>query len=183
MLLSFSSLQKQFEFEDSEQDFVEILIEFALNQVELLIGRKLELKERIAYFDGGMNRLFLPCTPLITASVFEDKTRAFLDESKLDQSEYFIDENQGVIELYESRFLPGKKTIKVIYTAGYTEENLPGIIKKAISEIVLSAYSKNIDRAYGKKSISSVNGTSVTYDFEMNFETKKNIEKLRFMNL
>ena len=183
MLLSFSSLQNQFEFEDSEHELVDVLIEFAINQIELIIGRNLELKERTVYFDGGINKLFLSCTPIVSIQVYEDKTRAFLDESKLDESEYFIEEKSGFVELFDRRFYPGKKTIKVIYSAGYTEETLPGVIKKAISEIVLSAYSKNIDRAYGKKSITSVNGVSVTYDFEMNFETKKSLEKMRFINL
>lgn len=183
MLLSFSSLQQQFDFDDAEQYAIEILIFRAISEIESIIGREIEFKERISYFDGGKNKLFLKSVPVLDVVVYEDETRHFLEDSLLDKEDYFIEEEQGILELYDRNFIPGKRVLKIVYTAGYTEETLPDVIKKAISEIVISTYSKNMDRAYGKKSISSVNGTSVTYDFEMNIETKRALEKYRFVNL
>jgi len=179
MLLSFEYVKNKFDFEDDEEDFINDLITLSIAKVESVLDRKLEQMERIELANGGSRFIFLSNAPILDANIYFNKTRAFNNSSLIDPLKYNLNKANGMVKFYD---IPphGEDVIQVKYTAGYTEESLPTIIKQALLELISSNYDKMRDRAFGIKNRTSPEGTNVQYDFEMSFETKQSLDRLRF---
>lgn len=180
MLLSYDYVKNKFDFDDDEEGFVSDLISLSVAKVENILDRELELKERIELANGGSKFIFLSNAPVLDANLYFDKTRAFTDSSLIDSTKYNLNKENGVIKFYDAPFPIGEDIIQIKYTSGYVEETLPEIIKQALLEIISSNYGKIRDRAFGIKNRTSPEGTNIQYDFEMSFETKQSLDRLRF---
>lgn len=179
MLLSFDYVKNKFDFDDDEKDFIEDLIILSIAKVESVLDRELEVKERIELANGGSKFIFLSTAPILDASLYFDKTRAFNSSTIIDPLKYNLNKENGTIKFYDIP-LSGEDIIQVKYTAGFTEESLPPIIKQALLELISSNYDKMRDRAFGIKNRTSPEGTNIQYDFEMSYETKQSLNSLRF---
>lgn len=179
MLLSFEYVKNKFDFDTDEKDFIEDLIILSIAKVESVLDRELEQKERSELANGGSKFIFLSNAPILDATLYFDKTRAFNVSTLIDPLKYNLDKENGIIKFYDIP-LPGEDVIQIKYSAGYTEATLPAILKQALLELVSSNYDKMRDRAFGIKNRTSPEGTNIQYDFEMSFETKQSLERLRF---
>lgn len=179
MLLSFEYIKNKFDFDDDEEDFINDLISLSIAKVESVLDRKLEQMERTELANGGSRFIFLSNAPILDANIYFNKARAFNDSSLINPSKYKLNKDSGMIKFYETP-LSGEDVIQIKYTAGFTETTLPTIIKQALLELISSNYDKMRDRAFGIKNRTSPEGTNIQYDFEMSFETKQSLEKLRF---
>ncbi|MFA6667422.1 MAG: hypothetical protein WCS51_03585 [Bacilli bacterium] len=179
MLLSYEYVKNKFDFDDDEESFITDLISLSIAKVESVLDRELELKERSELANGGSKFIFLSTAPILDANMYLDETRAFNESTLIDPLKYNLNLENGVVKFYE-KIPKGEDNIKIIYTAGYTEETLPTIIKQALLEVISSNFNKMRDRAFGIKNRTSPEGTNIQYDFEMSLETKQSLDKLRF---
>lgn len=85
------------------------------------MDRHAERKSRDELFniEERQNRLFLKGFPITgTVDVFEDPDREFTSDDELDDDDYVVDKNSGVITLKNNFFAPGPQLVKVSYTGG-----------------------------------------------------------------
>lgn len=94
-------------------------------------GRGVDLIARTEYFDvdESTNRLLLKGFPVAASPViqiFQDIDRNFGAATEVDTEFYFLDAEEGVVELFQ-RYPIGRKTIKVIYTGGMALMDSPAV--------------------------------------------------------
>lgn len=90
--------------------------------------------ERTEYLDGGTQYLMPKYWPVTSiAGIWDDDDHVWDDSSKLDVTDYWIDQNKlGVVYLEYAAVLPGFQNVKLTYTAGYAgAASIPGDIQRA----------------------------------------------------
>jgi len=97
------------------------LIDAASEAIERYCGREFDEVERTEYHDGGSAAVVLRARPVSTvASVHDDPARGFSDGSLVDPGRYVVDGLAGIVELETGRFSRGIRSVKVVYTGGYS---------------------------------------------------------------
>lgn len=92
-------------------------------------GRGVDLIVRTEYFDvdESTNRLLLAGFPVAAdpvIQIFQDTDRNFGATTEVDSEFYFLDLEEGVIDLFQ-QYPVGIKTIKVVYTGGMAKMDSP----------------------------------------------------------
>lgn len=134
-------------FNDSSLDdtIVTTLIATATSQIEAYCDRKFEAHDYVEIFHGGRNgtsKIFLTNYPVDTTKdvkVYEDRNRIFPESSLIPASDYYVEEDTGTI-LLDATVGPGNGNIKVSYSAGYAEADIPLDLKQAVMEHTLRLY-------------------------------------------
>ena len=96
--------------------------------------------ERTEYFDGGSGGTgtrfimfnYWPVTAV--SAVYDDIDHTWASSSLVDSSLYYVDSadtSQGVLFLESGTFVPGWKSVKVTYTGGWNQADIPAQIKAA----------------------------------------------------
>lgn len=108
-------------------------------------GRVLESTEHTEYYScHGSDYLVLNNYPITSVSgIWDDIDRVWESTTEISSDDYLLDGNVLYLnDLYFSNYI---KSVKVIYTAGYTEATLPADLKQAAIMEVVHLYKKASD--------------------------------------
>jgi len=176
LLASLDDVKTFLEKTDTQHDgLLEQIITGVSARIELFLNRNLEQKERTQYFDAGKRYYYLPAYPIdITATL-----TVTLDGTVQDKDDdYFIWEDEGLIEFYSAPTYIEPKQLKIVWTGGYTSTTVPEDIKYAT--ILQSAYIFRRRKDLGASSVSSPNGSiSVSAPTDLLPDVKKLLQSLR----
>ncbi len=105
------------------------LIRSISKDFEELSGRKVDLVEQteILDVDKTTRRLKLKAWPVESdpvIQIFHDSLREFGAATEVDSTLYFLDEAEGIVDLFV-RFGVNRKTLKVVYTGGMAKIESP----------------------------------------------------------
>jgi hypothetical protein len=108
-----------------------VLIRGASKDFEELSGRGVDLIERTEYFDveAKTDHLLLKGFPVANSpaiKIYQDVDRVFGATTEVDSSYYFLDEERGIVDLFQ-QYPVAPKTIKVVYTGGMAKMESPSI--------------------------------------------------------
>lgn len=103
--------------------FLNFLIQSASDDIERYTNRKLRARQFTEYQRGQYTkRIYTHQYPILTViSVHDDLERDFELTSLIDSNDYFINSENGMIELVNGYFQRGVGNIKIVYTAGFDE--------------------------------------------------------------
>jgi hypothetical protein len=160
-LVSWEHCKKLLEIDSKEKAFIELLIFSATAEIETYTGRKLKQRE-IRELHDGCNQIDVilkqyPLKEVISLKV--DSKRNYPEDTIINADYYtcFIPyadddmESQSEIILAEGyRFPKGRNNIEIIYSAGYTEEEIPEDLKTAVTELVEWNYKRLKNRQIGE---------------------------------
>ncbi len=151
--------------DDSLQAQVDLLIDWISQRAVSLIGREIMSAERTVYLDGNCkNTIILPVIPVTEMSgIYLDSSREFT--SAVESDDYYLDEDTGIVTLHEDTTPEGTATVKVVFTAGYTQSTLPADLKMACLEAVSWNLNRLHDKQYGVKN--EVTPDGITRGYEM----------------
>jgi len=107
------------------------LIAAASEAIENYCRRSFAAADHVEYHNGGGHaRLILRRRPVVAVSgLWDDLAREFGDSSEIDEDEYVLDAERGLVTLKVGVFSDGEMNVKVAYTAGY--ETIPDDIAQA----------------------------------------------------
>lgn len=120
-LITTASLKAFAEIKDSHSDvFIGMLVDSMSERIEEYLNRYLTKAEYTEYFEAGSSRLkyWLPAYPVDLA---EDFTVTDSGIALTINRDYYVRENQGLIEFANSTAKTKPKQIKVVWTGGYEE--------------------------------------------------------------
>lgn len=158
LLKSFLGVDKQ---TSSEEDDVLLyrILEGADAEVKQYCDRDLEVTTYTdQYYDGdGSSKLLLDDYPVVSVtSLYCDLGRDFDASTLVASSDYKLDSEKGIIELYDGSVFPvGPNTIKITFSAGYSV--VPSDIVSAVNKIAAANY---LDT---KTDVNVIAGESVFY--------------------
>lgn len=153
MLVSVTELKKFLNEETITQDLVlyDAIIR-AQAEAETYCDRKLELQEFTEYQKGnGRSEIQLRNYPVVysgsyTFSIWDDPDLDFAEDVLLSADQYQLDQEWGVVTRTDTPFLsplnPNLKSVKIVYSAGYTSANAPGDLKLAILKLSTADYKR-----------------------------------------
>ena len=172
-------IMRQLGYHDSDQENIDFCIEWVEDRASSYIGRKLENSEYTWHLSGnGGSRIILPVCPVTSVtSISIDAGRTFTDN--LDAGEYYLDGESGIIELYNRTMPQGNRIIKVVATAGYTVDTLPGDLKMAFISAISHHMLKLMNKGFGVSSQTSPDGVNVSYEMELPSDTKRIFDSYR----
>lgn len=172
-LLNRDETMKLLDLKDDEGATVDFLIGWITSRAESYIGRKLESQDFEWRLDGtGGNIIVLPACPIVSVTgIYLDYNRYFT--TALDEDDYYCETETGIINLYRHTTPVGAKTVKVVASAGYTADTLPGDLKMAFISAIMHHYGKLINQSFGLSSQTSPDGMNVAYELELPSDTKR----------
>jgi hypothetical protein len=108
------------------------LIEFVSSRIENFLNRNLELTERTEYCESGRRKYYLSSFPIINPSTMTVKVDT---STETFESDYYVREDEGLLEFeYKTTYIRPKE-IEVTYRGGYTETdgvlNVPSSLQYA----------------------------------------------------
>lgn len=122
-LITVAGLKSFAEIKDSHSDvFIGMLVEAMSERIERYLNRYLTKAQYTEYFEAGVSRTkyWLPAYPI-------DLTKDFIvtdsDVVLTINRDYYVREDQGLIEFVNSTTKTKPKQIKVVWTGGYEEIN------------------------------------------------------------
>lgn len=183
-LITWEFAKSILDYEDSDQETVEFLINAASELASRIAGRNLSYSSREDYFSGtGTDTLVLPLFPVNTLTDIRiDPSRIFGDDTIV--TEYEVDKGAGILYLFDSVFVKGRKTVKVKYTAGYNRTSGTGILetpsdlKEAILEIVRWNWGRLMGSNFGIKG-QSADGINTSFEITVPLNARQIIEGYR----
>lgn len=178
-LLNRDWIMTQLNYSDVEQDNVDFCIDWVQSRAESYIGRKLESDTYTWYLNGsGGSRIILPVCPVASITgIYLDSGRDFV--TALDEDDYYLDADTGIVDLYEYSAPSGVRTVKVVASAGYTADTLPGDLKMAFVSAISHHMLKLKDRAFGLNSMTAPDGVSASFELELPSDTKRIFDSYR----
>lgn len=179
MLISRDLVLALLGLDESQVDRVDLLIDWIKDRAELIIGRKLEQDSFEWILDGtGSNKIKLPVAPIVELSaLYIDASRVFDDAE--DSDDYRVDLESGVVTLFSATTPKLPACIKVVATAGYTEDTLPSSLKMAFLEAISWNMNRMNDRAFGVSNHSAPDGVSVGYEMVLPLGVQRVFEAYR----
>jgi hypothetical protein len=145
-LVTFSECKSALSLDDRDDSFTLFLSIAATYCAENHCLRRIFRRRHTEYFDSvGDNAFFLREYPVREiVSVHEDRHHRFPETSRIDPEHYYCTPDLVDVENFITTLtltppygIPrGRKSIKVIYTAGYSVEEVPPDVKQAVIEIV-----------------------------------------------
>ena len=150
---------------NDQDSVIEDLIDMVGSVFDNYCENNIEATENTEYHSGyGDNILIVNKKPITTISgIWEDCTRSWGDSTLIDSDNYFILES-NVIMLKISTFLKYDKSIKIIYTAGYT--TIPSDIKLAAVNEVCRIYRNNYMKGHVGVEGLTGEGFGITYSVD-----------------
>jgi hypothetical protein len=160
-LISVETCRSVLEYSESENNFVGFLVTTATGIIERHLGRRIMYRRNVDYLSSlGSNDLFLREYPVrdIT-SVYFDLTRHFTEETKLFPSQYdFTPDPEGLadvpgtLRIITDETLPlGRKCVKIVYHAGFMNDEIPADLQMAVIELVAWNYARIRTKQVGVK--------------------------------
>lgn len=133
-LVTFVNAKSYLGLVDSQSTLAGFLITAISDRVTSLTRRKLYAADYTEYLDGhGDNIILLKQYPVNSVTnIYLDGDRAFADSSALAETDYYLNEDTGIIELYSKTTAEGAKTVKVVYNAGHS--TIPEDLQQAVFE-------------------------------------------------
>lgn len=112
----------------------EALVRSASQACMNFVGRDLALRDVVEFQDGnGHDRFILDCTPVASVeSISVDPQHRF--ESPLQESQYRVDPETGIVTLYGISVPALKDCIRISYSAGY--DPIPDDVKAAVADTI-----------------------------------------------
>lgn len=164
MMLTSSTVVSFLKLNSADLERIDAIIEWAQARAELIIGRSLESKERVEFLDGHYSQsIMLPVIPVTSIeSISLDAGRKFT--TALSPDDYQFHPARGIITLYSYLTPQGNSTVRVAYTAGYTEDTLPADLKMALMECVSWNLKRLNDEALGISTRNAPDGVNVGYE-------------------
>ncbi|MDX9959086.1 MAG: hypothetical protein RBT68_11650 [Spirochaetia bacterium] len=151
---------------DDQQAMVEFLINAASAYANRRAGRKLRGRAVSLRLDGtGCESLTLPEWPASVSNIWIDETRAFAEGEALDPATFHVDEESGIIRLFDYEFPNTAACVRVDGSLGYS--TIPADLEQAVLECVAA----NLRRlgspgAIGLKNVSVDGATSSAYEVD-----------------
>lgn len=164
------------------RDRVVGLINWISSKAISVVGRPILSNTFTTVLDGlGSCRLYLPMVPVASVeSIVIDCLRIF-DVEPI--TNYYLDGESGVVTRNDGIFPSGSSNVKVVYTAGYTQDTLPEEVKKACLEAIQTAWNRQNDNSYGVTSRSDPNGISVSYETRLSADVYDVFSHLRIQRV
>jgi len=122
------------------------IIPHVSSQIETFLNRKLKEEARVDYFSGGRRYYYLPAYPInpSPAPIIEED-----DSVQTADSDYYIFEDEGLIEFTYETMKYRPKIIKISWTGGYAEAAgvlaVPDDIKQACIQQCAYAFKRRRD--------------------------------------
>ena len=178
-LISSAYVQTILGYDDQFLDKIDLLIDSSVSRAENFIGRKLESALRTQYLAGtGGHKIILPIYPVTTiTSISVDSERLYA--TLLTTSEYYLDSETGIITLFNKTTPEDVATIKIVYTAGWTEATLPADLKMAFVELIDWGWKRLNDHAFGMTTASSPDGVTAGYEPVMPLFSQRILESYK----
>ena len=150
--------------ETSQDSRLDRLVTAASRRIATFCDRRF-ISETYTEFQHGRrtNTLILKHWPAVKPTELnEDADSVFPASSQIASDEYDILDDQFVVLLSGRRFRPGTRSIKIVYTAGYTTANIPEDLKDNANWLVEHLFNMTSDRRVGIVS-KSKSGESISY--------------------
>lgn len=151
--MSIVSLEEVLVWLDLEDDtYSGGIIQTVLDGVDAFVKnychRNFESIEYTEYFDGdGEKNLYLPRYPISDVSLYIGDDDDIEEADLVDADDYIVYEYG---RLYKSSgFTSGHKNIKVIYTAGFSADDMPKDLKLACKILIQVIYDKRDEEGFG----------------------------------
>lgn len=137
--------------------------------------RLLKSRNLTEYYDGDNSFVLLtnqyPITSVSTSiDIRIDVDRSYSTSDKVSSTSIVIYSTEGKIVLTDDVFERGNKSVKVVYTAGYT--TIPYDLAGATKEMVRLKFSNETKNRVGVRS-ESVSGGSITYEQDLPWSVKR----------
>lgn len=153
-LCSLAALKAYLQITGAAQDSI---LQSLKDSVEALVktycGRDFLVASYTEYYDGDDGSVLRVSQRPITAitSIHSDPARAYAAGSLIPSTDYLTDDalewNAGLITLKDYRFLKGKKSTKVVYSAGYA--TIPADLSHAVKLIAAKEFKVQDKRLAG----------------------------------
>lgn len=120
MLVSLSNVKAYLDIDSSVTNFdslLNILIQDVSDRIQSFLNRQLTKQQRTQYFDAGQKKYYLTAYPIdITSTI----TVTLDDVDQTIDSDYYIWEDEGLLEFDATTSYCEPKQIAITYTGGYT---------------------------------------------------------------
>ena len=104
-----------------------------------------------------------------TFSLYNDPDWEYTSDDLVDTDEYTVDYDEGIV-YRDTNFWEGKRALKVIYTAGYTDAACPAWLKEILIRQACEWFKQDKEGRWAIASLSQPGGSSLNYkDLEDNF--------------
>lgn len=125
-LITKDDVKKELHLQDTERDeLIEALVTAVLLLLDEKTDRTWESGTFTEYYDGGTDLLMLKNFPVASiTSVHDDPDRAWGSDTLVAAEDYTTDLDLGIL-FSDSPFYSGKRTVRVIYVAGYAAATFP----------------------------------------------------------
>jgi hypothetical protein len=163
-LVALSDVKSELGITTSDYDsLLNLLIDGVSGLIEDYLNRKLTYAQYTEYFDGGRKLYYLTAYPVDTGQSF---TVTVNDYTKTSGTDYYLWDEEGLLEFISEPSDSKPRTVKVVYTGGYTESggvlSVPDSIKRVCMWEVIKSY-RNKDKI-GLRSVSYPDGSVTTID-------------------
>ena len=165
-LLNKSDVRQAGRIESNEFDEeIDRLINIVTARAERYLARRLTLATWTEYHDGGGDRVVVNNAPWTAVSSlvegYPNNTRTITVSGNVRTEDEHKTAGEVILYNNEATFAAGEAGVKVIYTGGYTDSNVPYDLQRALIQQVLFEL-QHYDRIGIKDQ--SADGVSVTYD-------------------
>jgi hypothetical protein len=145
---------------DDDQGKVELLINWASDWFNNDVGFEVKARSFTEYHDGhGGSMLYLKNPPVASLSFYVDYARAWGADCLLtENTDYVLDADTGKIDTITVGLPSGAKTIKAVYTGGYS--TVPSNVEGAVLRLARYWYDSMANAHVGVLSISIGGGTT-----------------------
>jgi hypothetical protein len=154
------------DFDDQISRLIDVVSWFFNNETK----RELKNREQTEYYDGdGSQTLYTKNWPItdsaselslyINASV----PRSFTSSEQVDSDYIMVDGDNGRIDIWNDTFTKGRRTVKLVYNAGYS--TIPDDLHRAALETLGSLWKKEQSQVWNMNNI-SIEGASVSLQMD-----------------
>lgn len=141
------------------------LIEVVSREFDTECRRSFLEEEHTEYRDGnGTEQLWLENAPVSAiTSIHLDSERDFDSDALVDSDDYFVDTVAGVVIRNTGYWPRAARNIKVVYTAGYAQADVPKDLRGAVYERVAQLWRRMSEKRVDTTSQSDASGNSRTF--------------------
>lgn len=141
------------------------LIEVVSREFDTECHRSFLEEAHTEYRNGnGTEQLWLENAPVsAVTSINLDSERDFDSDTLVDSDDYFVNTVAGVVARNTGYWPRGFQNVKVVYTAGYTQANVPRDLRGAVYERVAQLWRRMSEKRVDMTSRSDASGDSRTF--------------------